>query len=527
VATELDRVVTIPGALRRAASMFPDTEAVVEQGRRLTYPELAAQAERVARALIGNGIEPGDRVALWAPNSAAWIVTSFGISMAGAVLVPLNTRYRGEEAGHILRTSEAKLLVTVTDFLDTDYVALLDGVAGLDGLEQIVVLSGDVPSGAVPWDDFVRRAEAVPSTAVHERETGIGADDLSDIIFTSGTTGAPKGAMLTHGASVRTYVAWSERVGLRHGDRHLLVYPFFHTSGLKSGILTSVLTGATILPHAVFDPTSVMQRVQDERITMLPGPPTVFQAILNDPDIGRYDLSSLRLSVTGAAVVPVSVVERMRDELKFETVVTGYGLTETTGTVSMASHDDPPRVVAETVGKPLPGVELRVVDDDGNDVPAGEQGEFLVRGFNVMQGYFNNPEATAEAIDPEGWLRTGDIGHVDDGGNLRITDRKKDMFIVGGFNAYPAEIERIMLGHPDIAQVAVVGVPDGRLGEVGMAFVIPRAAHEVDPKDVISWCEERMANFKVPREVRVVDAFPLNPSGKVMKFRLRDDARNR
>jgi acyl-CoA synthetase (AMP-forming)/AMP-acid ligase II len=274
----------------------------------------------------------------------------------------------------------------------------------------------------------------------------------------------------------------------------------------------------------VFDVPVVMRRVAEERITMLPGPPTVFQAILNHPDFASFDLSSLRLAVTGAAVVPVLIIRRMRDELRFENVVTGYGLTETTGTVSMCRHDDPPEVIAETVGRPLPGVEVRVVDDERRDVAQGQPGELLVRGFNVMKGYFNNPTATAEAIDADGWLATGDVGLVDGGGNIRITDRKKDMFIVGGFNAYPAEIENALLGHPAVAQVAVVGVPDERLGEVGLAFVVARPGMAVDPDEVVAWCKPRLANFKVPRRVIVVDSLPLNPSGKVMKFVLRESA---
>ncbi|HEY8543955.1 MAG TPA: AMP-binding protein, partial [Acidimicrobiales bacterium] len=319
-----------------------------------------------------------------------------------------------------------------------------------------------------------------------------------------------------------TYTVWSSMVGLRAEDRYLIVYPFFHTAGLKSGVLACVLTGATMIPHAVFEPLAVLQRVVDERITMLPGTPTVFQGILDAPERPGFDLSSLRLSVTGAAVVPVAVIERMRDELRFETVVTGYGLTETTGTVSMCRHDDPPEVVAHTVGKPLPGVEVRVVDRDGTVVGRGEPGEIQVRGFNVMQGYFNDPEATAATIDADGWLATGDVGLVDEDGNLRITDRVKDMYIVGGFNAYPAEIENQLLRHPAIAQVAVVGVPDGRLGEVGVAYVVPRPGEPFDPDDVIAWARERMANFKVPRAVIPIDALPLNAMGKVTKFALRE-----
>ena len=330
--------------------------------------------------------------------------------------------------------------------------------------------------------------------------------------------------MLSHGASVRTYRAWSEAVGLRAGDRYLTVYPFFHTAGLKSAVLACVLTGATLVPQGVFDPVTVMRTVAEEAITVLPGPPTVFQALLDHPERPSFDLSGLRLSITGAAVVPVSVVERMRSELEIDDVVTGYGLTETTGTVSMCSHTDPPEVVARTVGRPLDGVEVRIVGRDGTVLPDGDPGEVTVRGFNVMQGYFADPEATAATIDADGWLSTGDVGLIDEGGNLRITDRIKDMFIVGGFNAYPAEIEAQLLRHPDVGQVAVVGRPDERLGEVGAAFVVPASGHQVDPDALIAWSREHLANFKVPRSVHLVDALPLNPTGKVMKFVLRDQA---
>jgi HIP---CoA ligase len=515
---------TVGSALRLAAARFGPGDAIVDHDQRLSFAELDARADAAAKAFIAGGVGPGDRVAIWAPNSVTWIVASFGVYRAGAVLVPLNTRYKGAEAGHVLRTSQARYLLTVTDFLDGDYLAMLDGVEGLEGLETKLVLSGPVPNGAGGWDEFVAAGAATPDDELRAREEGVGPDDTSDIIFTSGTTGAPKGAMLSHGASVRTYIAWSELVGLRQGDRYLIVYPFFHTAGLKSGILASVLTGASIHPHPVFDVPTVMRRVANERITMLPGPPTVFQSILNHPDLASFDLSSLRLAVTGAAVVPVSVIRGMREELRFENVVTGYGLTETTGTVSMCRHDDPPEVIAETVGRPLPGVEVRVVDDDGVDLSPGTAGELWVRGFNVMKGYFNDPAATAATIDPDGWLKTGDVGYVDEGGNIRITDRKKDMFIVGGFNAYPAEIESALLAHPDIAQVAVVGVPDERLGEIGIAFAIPRAGRTIDPAEVIEWSRVRLANFKVPRRVEVVDSLPVNPSGKVMKFVLRERA---
>jgi acyl-CoA synthetase (AMP-forming)/AMP-acid ligase II len=494
---------TIPAALDRAAAVWPAAEAVVDGDVRLTFRDLRAHALDVARALVASGVSVGDRVALWAPNSADWIATSFGIYYAGAVLVPLNTRYRGEEAGHILRTSGARLLFTVGSFLDVDYVASLSDVPGLEGLSETVVM---------PSPEFLARGASVPVEDVVARASSIGADDISDIIFTSGTTGAPKGAMLRHGASVETYLSWSSLVDLREGDRYLCVYPFFHTAGLKSGVLACVLRGAAIHPQPVFDVPVVLSTVAREGITMLPGPPTVFQTIVNHPDLASFDLSSVRSSVTGAAVVPVETIRQMRSVLGIRTVVTGYGMTETTGTISMCRFDDPPEVIATTVGRPIPGVSVRIADD----------GEILVKGFNVMAGYFGDPAATAAAFDSDGWLMTGDVGFVDDDGNLHITDRKKDMFIVGGFNAYPAEIEAVLLQHPSVAQVAVVGAPDPRLGEIGVAFVVPTGdAGPLDPDDLLQWAWERLAKFKLAR-VELVDALPLNPTGKVQKFKLRE-----
>jgi HIP---CoA ligase len=426
----------------------------------------------------------------------------------------------------------------VTDFIDADYVGMLASDPGLRAALEIVVLSGP-PGEATGWARFLERAagradEPLGARDRPESEGRLGPDDVSDIIFTSGTTGTPKGAVLTHGASTRTYAAWSDTVGLRRGDRYLVVYPFFHCAGLKSAVLACVLTGATIVPCPVFEVATVMSLVARERISMLPGPPALYQSLLN-ADLSGYDTSSLRLAVTGAASVPVDLVRRMRDDLGFASVVTGYGLTETTGTVSMCRHDDPIEVIATTSGRPIPDLEVRVVDTAGadragaaaavTDVPVGEPGEVWVRGYAVMRCYFDAPEATEAAFTADGWLRTGDIGVLDADGNLRITDRIKDMFIVGGFNAYPAEIENLMSRHPDVAQVAIVGVPDERLGEVGVAYVIPRQGSAPTAAELIAWCRGEMANFKVPRRVEFVPALPLNPSGKVLKFELRERER--
>ena len=501
---------SVPGLVRSAVERFGDREGIVDGDTRLTFAQLADMGRRAAEALAASGIGKGDRVAIWAPNIHEWVATLIGIHTAGGVLVPINTRFKGPEAAHVLGTSGARLLFTVQGFLDTDYVGMLKG----EGVDiHTVLLRGDVPEGMTSWAGFLDRARE--GGAGDTSLPTVGPDDLSDILFTSGTTGKPKGVMSTHGQTLRAFADWSDVIGLREGDRYLIVNPFFHAFGYKAGILACLMRGATMVPHAVFDPKSVLARIPEERISMLPGPPALYQSILNDPDLATADISSLRLAVTGAAVIPVELIHRMQKELGFETVVTGYGLTECTGVATMCRHDDDPETIATTSGRAIPDVEVKLADD----------GEILVRGYNVMQGYFDDPEQTAEAIDADGWLHTGDVGEMDERGYVRITDRKKDMYIVGGFNAYPAEIENVMLGHDAIAQVAVVGVPDERLGEVGMAFVVCRSGQTVDPDEVIAWCRDRMANYKVPRRVEVVDALPLNASGKVRKYELRDRAR--
>jgi len=506
---ESDLPRTIPGLVTRAADRFAGIEALVDDEARLTFADLAAAAEQAGRALVASGIEPGDRVAIWAPNCRQWVIAALGIFEAGAVLVPLNTRFKGAEARYVLDRADVKLLFTVRGFVDVDYVAMLEAEPAVPSLRDVVDIRSDA------WDEFLARDNGAELPTV----TG---DDLCAILFTSGTTGRPKGAMLTHEATVRAYDSWSTVVGLREGDRYLVVNPFFHSFGLNAGVVASLVKGATIVPHAVFDVDSVMARAAEEKISMLPGPPTVYQSILDHPRLSEFDMSSLRLAVTGAAAVPVEMVRRMRAELGFETIVTGYGLTEATGIATMCRHDDDPETIATTSGRAIPDVEVQVVDEKGVEVPRGEPGEIVIRGYNVMKGFIHDPQATAEAIDADGWLHTGDVGVMDGHGYVRITDRTKDMFIVGGFNAYPAEIENMVNEHPAVGSVAVVGVPDARMGEVGYAFVIPRLNANIEPDELIAWCREKMANYKVPRYVEIVDAFPLNASGKVLKFELRE-----
>src|SRR5262245_15870720 len=516
---------TIPRLVLDSAERFAGRTALEEGGRSWSFPELAREGLRAARAFAAAGLRRGDRVAIWAPNASGWIFAAVGLQMAGGVLVPLNTRFKGSEAAYILRKSRARILVTVEEFLGTRYLDLLQGHE-LPDLERRVLLGGSA-TGATSFEEFLGEGARTSEADARPRALAVSPDDLADILFTSGTTGRPKGVMSSHHQNLRGFEAWTDVIGLREGDRYLIVNPFFHAFGYKSGWLSCIMRGATALPHAVFDVPTVLERIATDRVSVLPGPPAIYQSILMHPERGRYDLSSLRLAVTGAASVPVELVRRMRDELGFETVITGYGLTEASGIVTMCRHDDDPETIATTSGRAIPGVEVRCVDEAGREVARGEPGEVVVRGYNVMQGYFDDPAETAAAIDADGWLHTGDVGVLDARGYLRITDRKKDMFIMGGFNCYPAEIESLLFEHPEVAQAAVIGIPDERMGEVGMAFVVPRPGTQPKPEAIIAWCREHMANYKVPRRVEIVEALPMNAAGKVQKFVLRDRALGR
>ncbi|MEV4922193.1 AMP-binding protein [Streptomyces roseoverticillatus] len=544
---------SIPRLVRTAAARHGDREAVVEGRTRIGYEQLAARIERAAAGCLAAGVEAGDRVAVWAPNTLDWIVSALGAVTAGAVLVPVNTRLKGAEAAHMLGRTRAKLLFVTGTFLGTSYVAALRRAAGgaptaydrgrdrrrsraeageetevplsgLPHLEQVVVLAEDAPSapGFRTWKEFNAAGDAVPAWAVRARANAVSPDAPSDIIFTSGTTGEPKGVVVTHAQTLRTFGAWCDLAGLRRGDRYLIVNPFSHTFGYKAGVLACLMRGAVMVPQAVFAVDTVLAGIAAERITVLPGPPTLHQALLDHPARPACALSSLRLVVTGAAAVDPRLVERLRTEAGIPTVLTAYGMSEATGVVTMCRRRDPAEVVSGTAGRALPDTEVKVAGADGKALPPGSPGEILVRGYQVMSGYFEDPRATAEAIDVDGWLHTGDVGVLDDEGNLRITDRVRDMFVVGGFNVYPAEVERLLARHPGIAEAAVVGVPDRRLGEVGRAYVVRRDGGPAPSADeLIAWARREMAAYKVPREVEFVPGLPRNASGKVVKGGLR------
>ena len=471
---------TIPEMVLSAADRFGDAEAIVDGPLRLTFAQVVKRIHCAAGAFADLGVGKGERVAIWAPNSAEWIIAAFGLLTAGGVLVPVNTRFKTEEAGDIIGRSGAKAVLVQKGFLGQDYTAS----AGI----PVIDLKSDFLSGGSPF------------------ERTLSGSDIADVIFTSGTTGRPKGAMMNHRQTLRMYEEWATLADLREGDRYLQINPYFHTFGLKAGLIASFLRGATMLPVAVFGVETVVGLIEREGITMLPGPPTLYHSLLTVRD--KAKLSTLRAGVTGAADIPVELVRRIHGELPFRTLMTGYGLTEA-GNVTLSRPRDSFEDVATTAGLPCEGVEVRIADD----------GEVLVRGYGVMQGYLDEPESTARAIDDDGWLHTGDLGNFDGAGRLRVVGRKKDMFIVGGFNAYPAEIEGFLLEHPAVAQAAVIGVPDDRLGQVGKAFVVAKT--NVSEDELLVWCRERMAGFKAPRSIQFLEELPLNATGKVMKDELR------
>jgi acyl-CoA synthetase (AMP-forming)/AMP-acid ligase II len=435
-------------------------------------------------------------------------------------VVPVNTRFKAEEVRYILERSGARVAFTVGEFLGTDYAATLAGLRAQ--LPKLVTVVGfDAESAAdCTLADFQASGDGVDDATVGARIAAVGPGDVGDVLFTSGTTGAPKGVLMTHAQTLRQFSDWCDMAGLVEGDRYMVVNPFFHMFGYKAGSLACLVRGATIIPKAVFEVDDLLRTVAEESVTVFPGPPTVYQSILDHPDRDRYDLSTLRLAVTGAADIPVELIRRMHEDLPFQRIITGYGLTEA-GTVTATGPDDDFETIATTVGRARPGLEIRVVGDDGAELPRGDAGELLVRGYSVTPGYLDDPDATAAAIDADGWLHTGDLATIDERGCVRIVGRIKDMFIVGGFNAYPAEIENLLLGHPAVARAAVVGMPDERLGEVGMAFVVVAPDAELDPDELIAWAREAMANYKVPRAVELIDELPINATGKVEKETLR------
>ncbi|WP_238845796.1 FadD3 family acyl-CoA ligase [Nocardia terpenica] len=536
---------TTPLALHEAARRYGDAPAVHDGAVLLSWAGLLDEVRVTAGALLARGVQRGDRVCIWAPNTHHWVVAALATHYVGAALAPLNTRYVAEEAADVLRRVRAKALFVTGSFLGRDRLDELVSTASDLAIDTVIVIPGDAPSviparfwpesrggsrpkarrdpeegerrdqgpGVIEWSELSGISAGVPVEKVVERAESVAPDDISDILFTSGTTGRSKGTLVAHRQALDVVRAWVERATLVEGDRYLVIPPFFHNFGYKAAILACLVSGATIVPQATFDVPETMRLVRERRITVLTGPPTIYQTILDHPARGEFDLSSLRVAVTGAATVPVALVERMRDELEFEVVVTAYGLSESAGFGTMCRPDDDPETIATTSGAAIAGFEVRI----------GEQGEVLLRGPNVMLGYLDDPQNTARTIDADGWLHTGDVGVLDERGYLTITDRLKDMYISGGFNVYPAEVEQALARLDGVAESAVIGVPDERLGEVGAAYIVRRPGAALTEEDVLAHATRTLANFKVPRRIEFRDALPYSAAGKVLKRQLREE----
>ena len=510
---------SIPNVIRVAASRFGGAPALVDGAYRWNFRDLEQRMLEAVKATLALGIKPGDRVGLCAPNSAEWIVAALGILGAGGVIVPLNTRFKAPELSYILRKCGASAVFAST-FLGNDYIAELRARdPELAALRCTVSILGGQGAADLGWPEFLDAGRDVTVEAAHAAVDRLTPEDLSDVVFTSGTTGHPKGVMLTHGQSLRAYGWMAAEYTFSVTDTCLVIPPFFHCFGYKAGWLASLMHGVTVIPMRTFDPERALRLISKERVSIVTGPPTIFHDLIRQPNRSEYDVSSLRVSMTGGTTIPEQLIRDMKKELSFDIVMSAFGLTEGSALVTTTRIGDSDETVATTTGRAIPDVEVRIVDDVGGALPTGQPGEIVLRGYTVTRGYWDDPEATATTIDAEGWLHTGDIGRLDDAGNLSIVDRKKEMYIVGGFNAYPAEIEKLLLGCEAVKEVAVVGVPDERLGEVGCAYVVadPGTTEEA----IVTWARAAMANFKVPRYVRFVDRLPRNASLKVLKHELR------
>ncbi len=518
---------TLAQVLEATAADYPDRPAVIYEGNKISYGDLYRAVTRLAAGLVKLGIQPGDKVAIWMPNLPEWISAHFAIAKAGAVVVPMNTRYKTHEVRYILANSEAKAVFFTPGFLDIDFGGMLRDVQDdLPELAEIIAV-GEHMEGARSFDEVLDLGEDEEALdELERRQSAIDPGECVFILYTSGTTGHPKGAMLSHHNMAENARHITEILKTTPKDKFLLVVPFFHCFGCVMGILGAVTWGAGILPVPVPRPGEALRLIQDEGVSILYGVPTMFVQWLEAQREAQreerpYELSSLRTGIMAGAPCPVEVMRGATDELGCNSCIC-YGLTEASPVITMTRFDDSVERRVETVGRPLPGVEVRIVDDARKPVPVGEPGELACRGYNVMLGYWNDPQATEEMIDEEGWLYSGDLATVDEDGYVRIVGRKKDMIITGGFNVYPAEIEDVLFTHPGVQNVAVVGVADKIMGEVAMAFLTPREGHKLEPEEVAEFCAQRVAGFKVPRYIVVAPEFPMTPSGKVQKFRLRE-----
>jgi len=523
------RDVTVGELLTRLAAALPAHEALVYEGQpRYTFAALDQEARTIARGLMALGVEPGERVVLWATNVPEWVVLQFALAKIGAVLVTANTSLRARDIEYLLRQSEAATLIAIRGFKGVDYIAELEAAGASAGnmpaLARRIFIGSDTPSGFVNYEELRTRAAQVSDTALDERAARVGVDDVINMQYTSGTTGFPKGVMLSSRNIVNNGHALGLVLGYTPVDRLCLCVPLFHCFGCVIGVLGAFTHGACLCPVEAFDPKRVLETVHRERCTALYGVPTMFIAELECADFQRYDLTSLRTGVMAGALCPEPLMRRVMTDMHLPEITIAYGMTESSPGITMTPRDSSVAQRSQTVGPVLPELEVKIVDPaTGDERAAGERGELCCRGYNVMKGYYNNPDATRAAIDADGWLHTGDEASVDADGCFRITGRIKDIIIRGGENIAPKEIEDRLREHDAVADAYVYGMPDSFFGEaVAAAVRLKPGAPDLIPEALIEWCAAELAKFKVPRYVRFVSDFPMTASGKVQKYKLRE-----
>lgn len=527
--SSIDEIKTTVELLEHDKRKFGDKKAVIFDELEIDYEELYEDSHKVASALISMGLKKGDHVAIWMPNNHVFHKLFFGITIAGGIMVPMNTRYKAHEVKYIVNNSESKYLLSVGEFLKYDYLDILNEVEDdLDTLEKVVVFNGDpskINTPSLTYEELLEEGENWEEDGeLKERKEQIGKDDTALILYTSGTTGQPKGAQLRHRNITNNAKVTGEVMKVNEEDVYYTPLPLFHSFGLVLGTLTPFTYGASVVLHDVFDTEEGLELMSEHGVTMDFGVPAMFIRELEEyrENEEKYDLSELKSGMMGGAPCPIEVVKGVIEDMGCNVCI-GYGITETSPLITLTRYDDPPEIRAESVGKPLPGVEVKIVDEDRNELSTNEIGEIVTRG-DVMKGYYNKPDKTEEAIDEEGWYYTGDLGKVDENGYVYVTGRKKDMIIVGGFNVYPREIEEFLFTLDKVQDVAVIGAEDPEMGEVVAVYVVPKEGTKISPEEITEYCRSNIANYKVPRMVKVVDELPRTTSGKVQKYVLRDEA---
>ncbi len=529
---------TIGDFLKAVAASHGAQEALIvpEQGVRWTYAELLERSDVFAAGLLSLGLRPGDRVGIWAPNCAEWTVAQFATARAGLILVTINPAYRTSELEHALKAVECRALIAATCFRSSDYIAMLRELAPelnadaeelvsvrLPALRRVITLGDSVHAGCTPFAAVAARATQADREALELAAADIQMDDPVNIQFTSGTTGLPKGATLSHHNLLNNGFFVGEATGIEPGSRVCIPVPLYHCFGMVMGNLGCLTHTATMIyPSELFDPASALRAIEAFHCDVLYGVPTMFIAILNQEDFANYDLSSLRRGIMAGAPCPIEVMKEVASKMNMGEITIAYGMTETSPVSFQSGRDDSLELRVSTVGRIQPHLEVKIVDALGKVVPRGEPGELCTRGYSVMLGYWNDEKRTRDAIDAAGWMHTGDLATIDDDGYCRIVGRIKDMVIRGGENVYPREIEEFLYTHPEIQDVQVIGVPDPKYGEEICAWVVPKRGADLDAEEIRAFCKGRIAHYKVPRYVRMVEGFPTTVTGKVQKFAMRE-----